>query len=240
MYNRIFDYVSKNDLLYQKQFGFQKNSSTEHALLQLVEDITKSFEKGFYTLGVFIDLSKAFDTVDQKILLSKLKYYGITGKYHDWLYSYLTNRRQFVTYEDSKKTPELKVTCGVPQGSILGPLLFLLYVNDLYKASKVLTPIMFADDTNLFYAHKNLNLLYHTVNSELQKINEWFKANKLSLNLKKTTYSLFHSFYKKQAFIILQKPAFIILYEHAFIHLQKSFSRAPKRVSKDSSPGAFP
>jgi len=185
MYNRIFDYVSKNDLLYQKQFGFQKNSSTEHALLQLVEDITKSFEKGFYTLGVFIDLSKAFDTVDQKILLSKLKYYGITGKYHDWLYSYLTNRRQFVTYEDSKKTPELKVTCGVPQGSILGPLLFLLYVNDLYKASKVLTPIMFADDTNLFYAHKNLNVLYHTVNSELQKINEWFKANKLSLNLKK-------------------------------------------------------
>jgi len=191
IYNRIYDHLRGNNLFYEKQFGFQKNSSTEHALLQLVEDITKSFEQGSYTLGVFIDLSKAFDTVDHKILFAKLRYYGISGKYYEWICSYLTNRKQYVTYQDNRRTTELHISC------LLGPLLFLLYVNDLYRVSKVLTPIMFADDTNLFYSHKNLNVLYNTVNMELLNINEWFKANKLSLNIKKTTYTLFHSFYKK-------------------------------------------
>ena len=107
------------------------------------------------------------------------------------LKSYLQDRKQFRSY-NNKCTPQLNVKCGVPQGSILGPLLFLIYVNDLPKASSILTPIMFADDTNLFYSHENLYSLFQTVNNELKNIHEWFKANKLSLNIKKTKFSLFH------------------------------------------------
>ena len=193
MYNRIYDHVTTNSLLYEKQFGFQKQSSTEYAILQLSIEILKSFEENKYTLGVFIDLSKAFDTVNHDILLTKLKYFGIKNTYIDWFKSYLENRKQFVSYDNNKQSSLLSITCGVPQGSILGPLLFLLYVNDLYMASNVIKPIMFADDTNLFFSHKNIKELFKTMNQELINIQQWFNANKLSLNIKKTKYSFFHS-----------------------------------------------
>lgn len=155
--------------------------------MELVSEITNSFEKNMYTLGVFIDLSKAFDTVDHDILISKLKNYGITGTN---LKNYLTDRRQCVTQTD-RTTKTKKITYGVPQGSILGPLLFLIYINDLHNASSLVNLILFADDTNLFYSHINIKTLFETVNLELDLINEWFKANKLSLNVKKTKYTLF-------------------------------------------------
>ena len=113
--------------------------------------------------GVFIDLSKAFDTVNHDILLQKLQNCGITDLYHSWFTSYLSNRKQFIRYSD-KSTLHAKIKCGVPQGSILGPLLFLLYVNDLPNASRIITPIMFADDTNLFISHKNIKNLFLTAN----------------------------------------------------------------------------
>ena len=135
---------------------------------------------------------KAFDTGDHSILLRKLELYGITDRNYAWIASYLSNRLKYIQIDENSKTEYCVVKCGVPQGSILGPLLFLLYVNDLKNASSVLDPIMFADDTNLFYTHSNIQKLFSTMNEELASINQWFTSNKLSLNAKKTKYSFFH------------------------------------------------
>ena len=120
-----------------------------YAIVRLVDKIFDSFEKEQFTLGVFIDLPKAFDTVDHSILLKKLKLFGVTDKNLAWFQSYLSNRKQYIEIGENSKTDPKYVTCGVPQGSILGPLLFLVYVNGLPNAPRLLDPIMFADDTNL-------------------------------------------------------------------------------------------
>ena len=148
MYNRLQKYLKEQNILYEKQFGFQTGYSTEHATAQLIDQIYEAFEKNEYTLGVRIDLSKAFDTVDHSTLLNKLELYGITDRNYTWNTSYLSNRLQYIQIDENSRTEFCVVKCGVPQGSILGPLLFLLYVNDLKKASSVPDPIMFADDTN--------------------------------------------------------------------------------------------
>lgn len=190
MYDRVFSYLSENEILYKKQFGFQRHHSTDHAVMELVSEITNSFDNNNFTLGVFIDLSKAFDTVDHTILLSKLQHYGICKTNLEWFKNYLSNRKQGLHY-DGNMTELKRIKCGVPQGSILGPLLFLLYVNDLPNSSHLLDFILFADDTNLFYTDSNINSMFQTVNQELKNINEWFKANKLSLNINKTKYTFF-------------------------------------------------
>ena len=197
MYRRLYSYLQENKILCSKQFGFQTGHSTDHAIIQLVEQIYENFEENKYTLGVFIDLAKAFDTVDHKILLRKMEIYGIGGTTLKWFENYLTNRKQYIQISNIKKTDLKDVVCGVPQGSILGPLLFLIYVNDLQYASNLLDPIMFADDTNLFYAEENIKTLFDIVNIELQKISQWFISNKLSLNVTKTKYSFFHKPSKK-------------------------------------------
>ena len=138
----------------------------------------------YCSLGIFIDLSKPFDTVDHKILTKKLELYGIKDYNLRWFESYLSNRKQFMTY-GGKQTNIETITCGVPQGSYLGPLLFLIFVNDLHKVTKYLDPIMFADHTNLFCSHKNIKALFQIVNNKLKLVTEWFLANKLSLNAKK-------------------------------------------------------
>ena len=171
-------------MLYPKQFGFQKSHSTEHAIIQLIDQINSSFEKNNFTLGIFIDLSNAFDTVDHHILISKLENYGVNGNNLHWFQSYFKNRKQYLNFNNKISTSS-QVTCGVPQGSILGPLLFLIYGNDLNNASSTLDLIMFADDRNLFYSHKNIHQLFAKVNEELEKIGDWFKANKLSFNNQK-------------------------------------------------------
>ena len=191
MYNRIYKHITKNNLLYTKQFGYQAKNSTSFAIIKLIDQIAKAFDENKFTLGIFIDLSKAFDTVDHSILLEKLKYYGIKHTAHQWLSNYLTNRKQYLSY-NRPSTDYSSITCGVPQGSILGPLLFLIYVNDLQYVSSILDTIMFADDTNLFLSERNIKKLFSTMNTELTKLNNWFSANKLSLNETKTVYSFFH------------------------------------------------
>ena len=158
----------------------------------MLDQIHENFEENKHTLGVFIDLSKAFDTVDHKILLSKLEIYGRKGNMFKWFESYLTNRKQYIQIDKETKTALLDVTYGVPQGSILGPLLFLIYVNDRQYVSHLLQPIMFADDTNLFYAERDIKKLFQSVNNELQKISQWFFSKNLSINVTKTKYSFFH------------------------------------------------
>ena len=191
MYNRLFKYLKTNEILYKKQFRFQEGHSTEHAIIQLIDQINNCFEKNHFTLGIFIDLKKAFDTVDHAILIKKLKHYGIIGNNLRWFESYLENRKQYITYKTTKFMTFENMTCGVPQGSILGPLLFLLYINDLSNVSNILDLIMFADDTNLFYSHHNIKELFTAVNKELQKLGDWFTSNKLSINIKKTKYAFF-------------------------------------------------
>ena len=190
IYARVIDFLNKHDILSTNQYGFRKNLSTSMALLDLVDKLANSIENNEITIGIFVDLAKAFDTVNHKILLAKLDHYGVRGIALDWFQSYLSNRNQFVCINDTQSDP-LPVVCGVPQGSILGPLLFLLYINDLNYVSKILTLIMFADDTNIFISGKNLNEITSSANIELEKINDWFCANLLSLNIKKTNYIMF-------------------------------------------------
>ena len=190
MYNRILDFLNKHKILNKYQFGFRTNHSTYMALIILLENIMKALENGESAIGIFLDFQKAFDTVNHSILLDKLCIYGIRGPALSWITSYLSNRCQYVVYNGYES--ECKYTsCGVPQGSILGPLLFLLYINDLPAVSKLFMLILFADDTNLFCTSHNVNMLVDDTNTELANVYAWVQSNKLSLNIDKTNYMLF-------------------------------------------------
>ena len=161
------------------------------ALLSLVDNLTQALENGEHVAGVYLDFSKAFDIVDHIILLEKLYHYGVRCCAHDWFTSYLSNRSQFVTYNGVKSNPN-DVKCGAPQGSILGPLLFLLYVNDLAFACKRTLPVLFADFSNSCLSGKNADYTQQMINDELKEDTLiWLSANKLSLNISKTHYMLF-------------------------------------------------
>ena len=190
MYDRLLNFVNTYDLLYAHQFGFWKNRSTYMALLSLVDNLTHALENGEYVVGVYLDFSKDFDTMDHMILLQKLYHCGVQGCAHDWFTSYLSNRSQFVTYNGVKSDVK-NIQYGVPQGSILGPLLFLLYINDLVYACKRTFPVLFAGDSNLFISDKNPNHVLQMINDELRYIVIWLRVNKLSLNINKTHYMLF-------------------------------------------------
>ena len=182
IFNHVINFLNDNNVLYDYQFGFRKQHSTSHAIITLVERVEKALDTGKVVVGVFLDLKKAFDTVNHTILLHKLEKYGIQGIVLKWFSSYLSCRRQYVQY-DGCKSDVKQITHGVPQGSILGPLLFILYINDFSRASDLFFSIIFADDTSVFIEGTHLEQIIHIINEELQKIDTWVKANKLTINL---------------------------------------------------------
>jgi ribonuclease P/MRP protein subunit RPP40 len=160
------------------------------AILTLMDKIISALEKGSFTIGIFLDFSKAFDTVNHSILLAKLHKYGVRGVANQWIKSYLSNRQQFCTINGYSSAKQY-INCGVPQGSILGPLLFLIYINDLPNFSSSITSLLFADDSNLFASGPDLSTLQLQINIELPKLSSWLKANRLSLNISKTHAMIF-------------------------------------------------
>ena len=201
MYKRLINFLEKNEAIFHGQFGFRSNHSTSHALLLITDKIQKAIENKTFACGIFLDLQKAFDTVDHSILLKKLEYYGIRGLPLQWFSSYLKNRKQFVSIGNDASNQK-PITCGVPQGSVLGPLLFLIYINDFSNSATSLDFHLFADDSNLFYSHQNLQVLERNVNEQLSKVHEWLCANKLSLNIEKSNFVLFHPVQKKPNYIL--------------------------------------
>ena len=180
MYNRIYKFFSDNNLIYSLQFGFRQKYSTVHALISLTESIRKNLDEGNIGCGIFVDLQKAFDTVEHDILLSKLEHYGIRGLANEWFKSYLSNRKQYVSINgyDSNLAD---VKFDVPQGSVLGPLLFLIYINDLNQVLTFCKVHNFADDTNLIHFSKSVKKLNKHANLDLKNLTYWLNANKISL-----------------------------------------------------------
>ena len=187
IYRRLYSFFTSQNLIHDKQFGFRENHSTSHAINYSVHKITQALKEGGHVLGIFIDLSKAFDTIDHKILLSKLTTYGVRGTAHSLIRSYLTGRTQYVSVLD-ENSDKLDVEYGVPQGSCLGPLLFLIYINDLCNTSNNCEFVLFADDTNIFVKAKSEYLAYQTANEILLKVSDYMNANKLHINMKKCCY----------------------------------------------------
>ena len=195
MYDQIYQYLSDNSLLSEHQFGFRKFHSTASALLDSTNSWYVNMDRKKFNLVVLLDLKKAFDTIDHGILLSKLELYGITGSALSMIRSYLSDRNKKCQLGDLMST-ERRVTCGIPQGSILGPLFFLVYINDLPECLNQATPRLFADDTNLTVAGESIQEIELNMNSDLACINEWLLANKLSLNVTKTEFILIGSAHK--------------------------------------------
>ena len=178
MYNRLYAFLNNNNIIYNLQFGFRHQYSTSYASINITENTIKALDDG--NIGCVVNIQKALDTVDHQILLAKLNHYGIHGVSNDWVKSYLSNHNQYVSINgfDSGLTT---INCGAPQGSVLGPLLFLLYINDLNQAIKFCKVHHFADDINLLCLTNSIKKLNKLVHAALKHLVNWLNANKISL-----------------------------------------------------------
>ena len=182
------DFIGKYNILAPEQFGFTTNSSTELAITTIYDKLLDNLDKNQYTCAIFLDIKKTFDSLDHKILLKKLDHYGFRGKIWNLMKSYLENRK-ICTKVELNTSGFFKVTQGIPQGSVLRPLLFLLFINDLPQASKF-NATLFADDANLHISHQNPHTLQVMVNEEIENIENWMYSNKLTLNYSKCCYMI--------------------------------------------------
>ena len=192
LYSRLSTHFNNNNLLYKYQYGFREGHSTTQALVELTDSLKNTIDNGNYACGIFIDLTKAFDTVNHNILIDKLKKYGVSGNAINLLKSYLDDRMQYVEINKTKSSLS-KISCGVPQGSVLGPLLFLIYINDLPNCCLLRKVRIFADDTVIFFECQNQNQLSETIEDILKNLNDWFVANKLTMNVEKSNFCIFIS-----------------------------------------------
>ena len=173
-----------------KQYGFRPGLTTSDCLIDLIVEITSSLDQGHYVVSLFLDLSKAFDTVNHQILLNKLKFYGLQQSEYNWFQAYLSNRKQQV-YVNGVASDSCVISTGVPQGSILGSLLFIIFINDLPKISTFFSTRLYADDTSLTASGSDLDSLLCEINNHLPAVYDWLCSNKLTLNLTKTKYIIF-------------------------------------------------
>ena len=186
MFNRLYSFLELHNCIYDLQFGFREKHSTNHALMSMIQQIRDTMDDGNTAIGVFVDFQKAFDTVNHDILIRKLEHYGVRGTPNNWFKSYLTERKQYVSI-DNANSDHASIKHGVPQGSVLGPLLFLIYINDLHTCIKHSTTRHFADDTNLIHIlNKSFPNRVKKINRDLRCLNHWLLANKISLNSTKT------------------------------------------------------
>ena len=190
VYNRFIVFIESNNLLSRSQYGFRQNRSTTAAVLQLADHILQEFDKNKFVIGIFLDFTKAFETVDHQILLSKMEHMGVRGVALQWFKNYLENRQQLVLY-NKFSSGFLNLEYSVPQGSILGPLLFNIYINDVAESTKNLSTILFADDSCMYFSHNDINSLFNIANEDLKNVENWLKLNRLTLNLNKSHYILF-------------------------------------------------
>ena len=189
---QIYTYFTQNNIVSNSQYGFRQYHSTEHAVLEVVDRAVSELDMGSSAVAIFLDLSKAFDTLNHDILMTKLHSYGMDNLELNWFKSYLNNRKQFVQINHCK-SDIISSSVGIPQGSSLGPLLFNIYVNYIQNSTDYFKFIMYADDTTLFCP---TSTSYELINIEFNKVYAWLCANKLSLNIKKTNDMVFHNINK--------------------------------------------
>lgn len=190
IHKRLYAFLEQCLILNSNQYGFRKKHNTIDAVIKFISDIAIAEDSKNSTLAIYLDLSKAFDTLNHTLLLKKLEHYGIRGISLQWFKSYLSNRSHYVEYQKHKSIVK-NIECGVPQGSILGPLLFIIYINDLPKVLEHTKIILFADDATVYVSGRNIDNLYAKLNGELQVLSDWFRANILSLNESKTQHMFF-------------------------------------------------
>ena len=185
IYKRIYLFLNKYDVLYQSQYGFRKHHSCKQAIQELIGKILHAREEGLQSASIFLDLSKAFNTLDHNVMLHKLERYGIRDTAHDWFRSYLLGRslRTKVSVAANKihYSKKYDINCGTAQGSCLGPLLFIIFCNDIHLLPLMGDLILFADDTTLFNKQNNCNLLEFSMIHNMEILSDWFHVKKLLL-----------------------------------------------------------